>query len=110
MFLTLGFYYLRFIVSSTGSGYIEYDEYEKLMNIQLNKMDKQTAMHRKNFKKYDKDGSGFINLEELKLVLSQPGYDMAETTILEHFKKADKNSDGKISFNGKSLIFSTNLG
>lgn len=79
------------------------------MNIQLNKMDKQTAMHRKNFKKYDKDGSGFINLEELKLVLSQPGYDMTETTIVEHFNKADKNSDGKISFNGKCLRFSTNL-
>ena len=88
----------------TGSGYIEYDEFEQLMKVQLEKYDKKKAMCMNNFKKYDKDNSGAIDFNELKMVLMKSDWTISETEIQEHFDKADKNGDGKIAFNGKYYV------
>lgn len=85
-------------VDANGSGYIEYDEFEQLMKVQLEKYDKKKAMCMKNFKKFDKDNSGAIDFNELKMVLKKSDWTMSETEIQEHFDKADKNGDGKITF------------
>ena len=52
------------------------------------------------FRMYDIDKSGFINASELKIMceIMGDGYVITEEGIEEAMKEADKNGDGKISF------------
>ncbi|CAC5414830.1 CALM [Mytilus coruscus] len=87
-------------VDADGSGYIEYDEYKSIMAKQLKEMDrrvdKKKALYMKNFKKYDKDNSGEVDLGELKKVMS--GCKMTDDEIEKQFHEADIDGDGKISY------------
>lgn len=63
------------------------------------RIDKKKALYMKNFKKYDTDNSGEVDLGELKKVMS--GCKMTEEEIEKQFNEADVNGDGKISYSGK---------
>jgi len=47
---------------------------------------------------FDKDGSGTISAEEIKVVLSAGGKGLSEEAVKEIIKQVDENGDGEISF------------
>jgi Ca2+-binding EF-hand superfamily protein len=50
------------------------------------------------FKRYDKDGDGFVTHEELKAFAKKCGVSISEVEIEEMIKDADTNEDGKVTF------------
>jgi Ca2+-binding EF-hand superfamily protein len=46
------------------------------------------------FAKYDKDHSGFIDIKELALLLSDLGVQVTEERLSDAFAEFDKNGDG----------------
>ncbi|KAK0057404.1 calmodulin-related protein 97A [Biomphalaria pfeifferi] len=50
------------------------------------------------FKDIDKDGSGKLDKNEIRLLCQQQGLDISEEQLNEVVKEADDNNDGKISF------------
>ena len=50
------------------------------------------------FKRYDKDGDGFVTHEELKAFVNNCGVSLPDIEIEEMIKDADTNEDGKVTF------------
>ena len=50
------------------------------------------------FKRYDKDGDGFVTHEELKAFAKKCGVSIPDVEIEEMIKDADTNGDGKVTF------------
>ena len=59
----------------------------------------QRASIRKQFQKYDADGSGFITIDEMKEVLkATSNLDFSEYQINKLMEDDDVNNDGKINY------------
>ena len=58
-------------------------------------------IYEETFKEYDKDGSGFIDRNELKSLLEntfkKSGLTLSEESLSYHLQKFDSSNDGKIS-------------
>ena len=50
------------------------------------------------FKQFDKDESGYIDLQELKSISAELGRELDEAELEECIKDLDINKDGKISY------------
>lgn len=51
-----------------------------------------------------RNGDGYIDLEELKMMLDATGEAITEDDIEELMKDGDRNNDGKIDYDGKILF------
>lgn len=60
---------------------------------------------KKAFKKFDKNGDGFIESKEFEEILLNYGEVMTKSEIEEVIKLADLNNDGKIVYNGNLKFF-----
>ena len=58
----------------------------------------QTAEMREAFKIFDRDGNGYIDLRELKTVITRMGEPLSDEEATEIFKAADLNGDGKLDY------------
>ena len=56
------------------------------------------------FKVFDKDNSGFISASELKEVSSKLGRNLTDEDVKKMMKEADLDEDGKISYEGISVV------
>lgn len=56
---------------------------------------------REAFSVFDKDGNGYISLEELKQIMAQLGERVTDDELDEMMREADLNSDGLVDFKGK---------
>ena len=56
------------------------------------------------FKVFDKDNSGFISASELKEVSSKLGRNLTDEDVKKMMKEADLDQDGKISYEGISVV------
>lgn len=56
------------------------------------------------FDSFDKDKSGALTKQELIDLLKQLEVDTTSAQVEKAFKKIDDNNDGKITFEGKSII------
>ncbi|KAL8256968.1 hypothetical protein R6Q59_029009 [Mikania micrantha] len=78
-----------------GNGVLEYGEFVAV-TIHLQKMENDEHL-RRAFMFFDKNGSGYIELDELEQVLYEPGHvDMQ--ALNEIMKEVDTDQDGQISF------------
>jgi len=77
-----------------GDNKIGYDEFKDLVN------DALYGDHelREAFNNFDTSGDGFISVTELKGLMESLGGDFSEYDILEMLVVADKDKDGKVSF------------
>ena len=91
-------------MDANGDGTIDLNEY--LANMK-NRTDRhlihralvQRSTARKQFMKFDKDGSGYITMEEIKQVFEErTGGSVSIEEVQSVLKDADKNSDGKINY------------
>ena len=63
-----------------------------------NREDDFTNDDKEMFKRYDKDGDGFVTHQELKDFAMKRGLSITDREIEEMIKDADANEDGKVSF------------
>ena len=63
-----------------------------------NREDNLTSDHEERFKRYDKDGDGFVTHQELKDFAMKRRLSITDREIEEMIKDADTNEDGKVSF------------
>ncbi len=83
-------------VDTDQSGYIEYTEFV----VACEKSEELLQEERLNaaFKMFDKDGSGGITKEEIKMVLSESDkYELPDEILTKIMAKVDANHDGVIS-------------
>lgn len=83
-----------------GNGYIEYDEYEDMMRHYFLTLEYQDEQLRDAFKKFDKDGNGSLDVEELKHILCSMGEEFTQAEAEEMFDLVDTDHNGKVSLEG----------
>ena len=91
-------------IDKDGDGTINMKEYFANMKNKTNRhlihralVQRSTA--RKQFMKFDKDGSGYITMEEIKQVFEErTGGSVSIEEVQSVLKDVDKNSDGKINY------------
>lgn len=64
----------------------------------LAKIHKDNEMYKKSFKKFDQDGNGYIDKDELRRVLCGNGRKMSEAEAETLFNEADVDRDGRLSY------------
>ena len=84
-------------VDADGNGTLEFDEFCNLMERNMQDTNQEDELQEK-FKLFDKDGNGFIDRDELKVVMCQLGEKLSEDDIDEMITDADKNGDGMIDY------------
>ncbi|CAJ0606052.1 unnamed protein product [Cylicocyclus nassatus] len=66
---------------------------------------KQIRFFNETFKKYDEDGDGFIDFDELKRMMEKLGEAQTHIALKEIIRKVDEDKDNKISLREFFLIF-----
>lgn len=84
-----------------GDGFIDFSEYYKAMRTKIIALDFEEERSKTAFRVLDTDQDGFITREELRHAISITGHPLTEKQIDDIIKRADKNRDGKIDYNGK---------
>ena len=84
-------------VDADGNGTLEFDEFCNLMARQMKETNQEEEL-KQRFKLFDKDGTGFVDREELRDVMQQLGEKLSEEDIEEMIQDADKNGDGMIDY------------
>ena len=87
-------------ISVTGNERINLQEFLEMM-VKKKKND-DTDETKKAFELFDKDGSGYISVEELKQVMTQIGENLTDEELAEMIKEADVNGDGQVDYQGNS--------
>jgi hypothetical protein len=75
----------------------------------LAKIQRDTAMYKKSFKKFDQDGNGFIDKDELRTVLCGNGRFMSEAEVEVLFHEVDVDGDGKLTYEGNTIFDAINV-
>lgn len=70
----------------------------ELLQYLRERIDEMESVMRKAFQAFDKDGSGFIDKAELKLVSKECGRELDPAEVEECLRDLDINKDGKITF------------
>ena len=56
------------------------------------------------FHVFDIDGNGLIDSQELRLTMSRLGENVSETDVDAMIRAVDRNNDGKVDYEGLSLV------
>lgn len=82
-----------------GSGEIDFEEFITFMQrTQVNEEISEEEEVIRAFQTFDKDGNGYLTCDEFKYILTNLGDKFAEDEVMEIFKEADLNHDGKIEY------------
>ncbi|KAI4343826.1 hypothetical protein L6164_011131 [Bauhinia variegata] len=79
-----------------GNGVLDYGEFVAV-TIHLQKMENDEHFH-KAFKFFDKDGSGYIELDELREVLADESGEAEADVVNDIMREVDTDKDGRISY------------
>ena len=82
---------------------MDFEEYLKMISVKQCNQNEDGL--REAFNVFDKDGSGFITFEELKQVMESLGEKLTDAEVNEMLTEADEDSDGQVSFEGRSSFF-----
>ncbi|MGH0129197.1 UNVERIFIED_CONTAM: hypothetical protein FKN15_037637 [Acipenser sinensis] len=85
------------------SGTVDFDEFLVMMVRCMKEESKGKSEEElaELFRMFDKNCDGYIDLEELKMMLEETGETITEDDIEELMKDGDKNNDGKIDYDGE---------
>jgi Ca2+-binding EF-hand superfamily protein len=78
------------------------------MQKMLVKVRRDNDIYKKSFKKFDQDGNGFIDKDELRSVLCGNGSSMSEAEVEVLLHEADVDGDGKLSYEGNKIFDAIN--
>lgn len=82
---------------------MDFGTYEQFMKKKLKEVNYEHNLFKKSFKKFDKDGDGFVTFEELKSGLKGMGTRMSDGEVQCYFEEADIDKDGKIDYDGMCI-------
>ncbi|XP_071145478.1 calmodulin-like [Mytilus edulis] len=86
-------------IDKEGHGFVNFTEFRKCMQQVLAKIHRDNEIYKRSFKKFDADGNGFIDKDELRQVLcAGGGRKMSEDEAEEMFNEADIDQDGQLTF------------
>ncbi|KAH8505962.1 hypothetical protein H0E87_012975 [Populus deltoides] len=83
-------------VDANGKGKLDYEEFVAV-SLPLQRMDNDEHL-RKAFSYFDKDGNGYIELDELRDALMEDGADDCTDVANDIFQEVDTDKDGRISY------------
>merc|ERR1711936_20869 len=90
-------YFKVYDLNNDGDGMIDYDSDEFVSLLQ--ELEDEPYDHvLAAFKHLDKDGSGNLDAEELRTILTTMGDSMTEEQVEMFLKMADKNGDGVVDY------------
>jgi len=97
------------LADSDGNGLIDFKEFLCLM--EQNYQDENTDQEMKNlFSMIDVNKDGFLSEKEIRTMMKNLGEKVCKKDIRKMVKEADKNRDGKISFDEfKEMVCSDNV-
>ena len=93
------------LVSDTGSGRLEFNEFRDFYKEYKTKHKNNRQAIENAFKLFDKNGNGFIEAAELKAILSKCGQQISDEEIQEMIDVADADKDGKINYKGNQVVY-----
>ncbi|XP_033736501.1 calmodulin-like [Pecten maximus] len=80
-----------------GDGMINFDDFSKRMKVEMESTEEEAEL-RNAFKLFDKDKSGKIDFEELRVALSSIGESLTDEQVQKMLQEADRNGDGEIDY------------
>lgn len=84
---------------------IDFEEFLEMIVKEMNKTDTEEEM-REAFRIFDRSGNGYINAQELKYGMFCMGERLTDEEVDEMMTEADKDGDGKISYEGRYRKYS----
>lgn len=84
------------VADADGNGYLDYGEFVAV-TIHLQKMENDEHFHRA-FMYFDKDESGYIELDELRDALADESAETDNDVLTEIMREVDTDKDGRISY------------
>lgn len=82
-----------------GDGTIDFDEFVEMMTKQNLENVDQTAEIKEAFKMFDRDGNGYIDMKELRMVITRIGQPLTSEDADELMQDADLDGNGKLDYN-----------
>jgi len=79
-----------------GNGTVEFPEFLSMMQRRMKSTDNEEQI-REAFKVFDKNGNGFVEIKELRHVLTTLGEKLTPEEVDGVLKEADADNDGKIN-------------
>lgn len=92
-------------VDTNANGAIDFNEFIDMMVKRDSRLE-DDVIHA--FKVFDRDGDGFISVEELRLTMSNLGEALTEAEVKNMISEADLDGDGKINFQEFSRLMANN--
>ena len=85
----------------TEPGYVTKSEFKRMFKDRQADVDEQIRQVTEAFRVFDKDNSGTISADEIRVVLSKCGEEVDDSEIDDMIKQADVDGDGLISYEGR---------
>ncbi|XP_059305358.1 calcium-dependent protein kinase 13 [Lycium ferocissimum] len=92
-------------IDTNGKGTLDYGEFIAV-SLHLQRMAHDEHLH-KAFSYFDKDGNGYIELDELRDALMEDGADDCTNVANDIFQEVDTDKDGRISFEEFAAMMKT---
>ena len=85
---------------------VTFDEFCKMMQSRVKREDDEITQLREAFDVFDENGDGYVDVEDLRLVLQTCGDNrLTDEDFEEMIKQADIYEKGKVSFEGEKCSF-----
>merc|ERR1719244_1385024 len=84
-------------IDADGNDNIEFEEFLAMMERKMRSIIPEETL-REAFKVFDKDGNGFISVQELRHVMSCLGVVMSFSEVQEMLDEADTDKDGQLNY------------
>lgn len=87
-----------------GTGEISFEMFLEYAPSKFRSEDEEMSMVKEAFRVFDKDGSGYITIDEAKSILQRGENSISDEDLQEFFNQSDLDKDGQINYEEFALI------
>lgn len=97
-----------FACDTNGDGEIDFDEFLNLIRLSMGEDGGNAEEHLRDvFDLFDVDGSGYIDRDDMRLLMKRLAQDLTDDEITSIMEEVDTDGDGKISFEEFAAVCSS---